>query len=193
MCRKAASRHKKNFLFSEPFDSNLLIWGSPVYAFPTNKHVLLCNQNRIIKIRKSTPICYYHWILRHIHIWPYVSKIPFIAKEFSSESWVAFHSRIFLVSLTGPIPQSSLYFHYLDTFEDYKPITLYCVLWYAFVSCFPIIRFKLFILSRISQRWCCVHVIGWYSLIFSLWSLEWDDVCHVASPLQSYSFSILNE
>ena len=99
MRRKVASTHKKNFLFSEPFDSNLLIWGSPVYAFPTNKHVLLCNQNRIIKIRKSTLICYYHWILRHIHILPYVSKMPFIAKEFSSESWAAFHSCIFLVSL----------------------------------------------------------------------------------------------
>lgn len=74
----------------------------------------------------------------------------------------------FLLSVPdcGPVPQSSLYFHYLDTSEDYKPITLYCVLWYAFVSCFPIIRFKLFILSRISQRWCCVHAIGWYSLIF---------------------------
>lgn len=94
----------------------------------------------------------------------------------------------FLLSVPdcGPVPQSSLYFHYLDTFEDYKPITLYCVLWYAFVSCFPIIRLKLFILSRISQRWCCVHAIGWYSLIFSLWSLEWDDACHIASPLQLF-------
>ena len=68
-------------------------------------------------------------------------------------------SFLYLLSVPecGPVPQSSLYFRYLDTFEDYKPITLYCVFWYAFVSCFPIIRFKLFILSSIEDG----HLLGW--------------------------------
>lgn len=193
MHRKAASRHKKNFLFSEPFDSNLLIWGSPVYAFPTNKHVLLCNQNRIIKIRKSTLICYYHWILRHIHIWPYVSKIPFIAKEFSSESRVAFHSRIFLVSLTV------VWFLSLP----FTVITLTLLKIINQLLCTVSFDMHLFHVSPLSDSsssscqeyhrddvvFMSLDDTVWF---FSLWSLEWDDVCHVASLLQSYSFSILN-
>lgn len=187
MHRKAASRHKKNFLFSEPFDSNLLIWGSPVYASPPNKHVLLCNQNRIIKIRKSTLTCYYHWILRHIHILPYISKMPFIAKEFISESWVAFHSRFFLVSLTVA--------QFLSLPFTFITLTLLKII--NQLLCTVSFDMHLFHVSPLSDSSCSfcqeyhrddvvfmlLDDTVWF---FSLWSLEWDDACHIASPLQLF-------
>lgn len=116
------------------------------------------NQNRIIKIRKSTLICYYKLTLRHIQILPDISKMSFIAKGSSSESWVVFHWQIFSCPSLCSVPVFFFDFHYLDTSEDYRSITLYCASWFAFVSCFSIIRFKCYILSGISQRWCCVLI-----------------------------------
>lgn len=81
-----------------------------------------------------------------------------MAKEFSSESRVAVSSHVCLVSFKlGEFLNYFFDFHYLDTFEVYRPVILKNVLQFELVQCFLMIRS----LAEMSKKQCGVLIASY--------------------------------